>query len=86
VSGELVARGSGSRRVRGVALVIGGAIAAVTLTAVVHALTGDLVPYVPPLGWLAVGGGVTLLALTTTVLPIGRLLRVPPMRHIGMKE
>jgi putative ABC transport system permease protein len=70
----------------GVALVIGGAIAAVTLAAVVHALTGDLIPYVPPLGWLAVGGGTAVLALTTTVLPIGRLLRVPPIEHIGTKE
>jgi len=70
----------------GVALVIGGAIAAVTLAAVVHALTGDLLPYVPPLGWLAVGGGTALLALTTTVLPIGRLLRVPPVEQIGVKD
>ncbi len=70
----------------GVALVIGAAIAGVTLTAVVNALTGQPVPYVPPLGWPAVIGGATLLALTTTVLPIGRLLRVPPVEHIGLKE
>jgi putative ABC transport system permease protein len=70
----------------GVALVIGAAIAGVTLTAVVNALTGQPVPYVPPLGWAAVIGGATLLALTTTVLPIGRLLRVPPVENIGLKE
>ncbi len=70
----------------GVALVIGAAIAGVTLTAVVNALTGQLIPYVPPLGWVAVTGGATLLALTTTVLPVGRLLRVPPVEHIALKE
>jgi hypothetical protein len=38
----------------GVALVIGASIAAITLTLVVNALTGDPVPYVPTLGWIAV--------------------------------
>ncbi|MET0418137.1 MAG: ABC transporter permease [Actinoplanes sp.] len=70
----------------GVALVIGGAIAAVTLTGVVRPLTGALLPYVPPLGWLVVIGGATLLALTTTVLPIRRLLRVPAIENIGVRE
>ena len=70
----------------GVALVIGGGIAAATLTAVVNALTGSPVPYVPPLGWVAVLGGTALLALTTTVLPVGRLLRVPPVESVGVKE
>jgi putative ABC transport system permease protein len=70
----------------GVALVIGGVIAAVTLAAVVNALTGSPVPYVPPLGWVAVIGGATVLALTTTVLPIGRLLRVSPIEQIALKE
>jgi putative ABC transport system permease protein len=70
----------------GVALVIGAAIAGVTLMAAVNALTGQPVPYVPPLGWVAVLGGATLLALTTTVLPIGRLLRVRPVESIGLKE
>ena len=70
----------------GVALVIGATIAGITLTAVVNALTGSPVPYVPPLGWVAVIGGATLLALTTTVIPIALLLRTPPIKHIGMKE
>ncbi len=70
----------------GVALVIGGGIAAGTLVAVVNALTGDPVPYVPPLGWVAVLGGTTVLALATTVLPIGRLLMIPPVESIGVKE
>ncbi|GAA4949213.1 ABC transporter permease [Actinoplanes utahensis] len=70
----------------GVALVIGGTVAALTLVAVVRALTGSLVPYVPPLGLLAVVGGTALLALTTTILPIGHLLRTPPLEHLGVKE
>ena len=70
----------------GVAVVLGGAIAALTLTAVVHALTGDLVPYVPPRGGLVVLGGTALLALTTTVLPVRRLLRASAMAHLGPKE
>jgi putative ABC transport system permease protein len=70
----------------GVALVIGASIAALTLTLVVNALTGDLVPYVPVLGWVAVLGGATLLALLTTILPIGRLLRASPLEHLGSKE
>ena len=70
----------------GVALVIGGAIAAMTLTAVVRPVTGALLPYVPPLGLVVVIGGAAVLALTTTVLPIGRLLRVPPLENIGARE
>lgn len=70
----------------GVALVIGGVIAAVTLSAVVHALTGTLVPYVPPLGWVAILGGATLLAMTTTILPIRRLVRIPPIEALGTRE
>ena len=70
----------------GVAVVIGGVIAAVTLTAVVHALTGALVPYVPPLGAVAILGGATLLAMTTTVLPVRRLLRMPAIEALGTRE
>jgi putative ABC transport system permease protein len=70
----------------GTSLLIGGAVAAVTLASVVKALTGNPVPYVPPMGWVAVIGGTTLLALLTTVLPVGRLLRIPPVQNIGLKE
>jgi putative ABC transport system permease protein len=70
----------------GVALVIGGAVAALTLVAAVRALTGGLVPYVPVPGLLMVAGGTALLALTTTILPIGHLLRTPPLEHLGVKE
>ncbi|MDH6628791.1 putative ABC transport system permease protein [Streptomyces sp. LBL] len=70
----------------GVALVIGASIAAIALTLVVNALTGTPVPYVPTLGWIAVLCGATLLALLTTILPIGRLLRASPLEHLGSKE
>lgn len=70
----------------GTAVVLGGAIAALTLSSVVRALTGSFVPYVPPLGAAIVLGGTAVLALATTVLPIARLLRVPPVEHIGIKE
>ena len=66
--------------------VLGAAIALVTLAMVVNSVTGEPVPYVPPLGWVTVVGGTALLALFTTVLPIGRLLRVPPIEHMGVKE
>ncbi|MGK5680649.1 FtsX-like permease family protein [Actinoplanes sp. URMC 104] len=70
----------------GAALTVGMVIAGMTLVAVVHALTGTLVPYVPPLGWVVVLGGATALALVTTILPVSRLLRVPPVRAAGTKE
>ncbi|MDX3656602.1 ABC transporter permease [Streptomyces sp. ID05-26A] len=70
----------------GVSLLIGGTIAAITLVSVVRTLTGQSVPYVPPLGWVSIIGGTTLLALLTTILPIARLLRVPPIAGIGVKE
>jgi putative ABC transport system permease protein len=70
----------------GVSLLIGGSIAALTLVSVVRTLTGQSVPYVPPLGWVSIIGGTALLALLTTILPIARLLRVPPIAGIGVKE
>ena len=70
----------------GVSLVIGGSVAAGTLVAVIHALTGSLLPYVPVTGWLAVLAGTTLLAMATTVLPIRHLLRTPPVLGLGARE
>ncbi|MEV4509949.1 FtsX-like permease family protein [Dactylosporangium sp. NPDC049525] len=88
-----VTRGQAKRMVHaeqagllGVAVLMGAAIALATLAAVVDAVTGEPVPYVPPLGFAAVIAGTALLALLTTVLPIGRLLRVPPIEHMGVKE
>ncbi|MGC5311558.1 ABC transporter permease [Micromonospora zamorensis] len=70
----------------GTAVLIGATIAALTLSAIVNGLTGSPIPYVPPLGWVAVLGGTTLLALATTVLPVRRLLSAPPIDNIGVKE
>ncbi|GAA1581420.1 ABC transporter permease [Kribbella karoonensis] len=67
----------------GVSLVIGGTIAAVALTAVVRAITGSALPYIPAVGWVAVVGGATLLAMTTTVAPIAWLLRKPSISQTG---
>ena len=70
----------------GVALAIGGTIAAVTLSSVVHAVTGERVPYVPALGWITIVAGTVTLALVAVLLPIGRVLRVSPVRGIGLRE
>ncbi|MEW2475370.1 FtsX-like permease family protein [Micromonospora gifhornensis] len=70
----------------GTSLLVGGAIAAITLVSVVRTLTGEPVPYVPTAGWISIIGGTALLALATTVLPIGALLRTPPVDGIGVKE
>ncbi|WP_427896115.1 FtsX-like permease family protein [Kribbella sp. GL6] len=69
----------------GVSLVIGGTIAAVALTAVVRAVTGSALPYIPAAGALAVVGGATLLAMTTTVAPIAWLLRKPSVTQTGSR-
>jgi putative ABC transport system permease protein len=70
----------------GTALVIGGLIAAATLSTAVHALTGDPVPWVPAAGGATVLAGTAVLALATTILPIGRLLRRPVVETIGIRE
>ncbi|MFE4054369.1 FtsX-like permease family protein [Streptomyces sp. YIM B13518] len=70
----------------GVALAIGGAIAAVTLTTIVNAVAGQRVPHVPAAGRAVVVGGTVTLALVATVLPVGRLLRTPPVEGIGIRE
>ncbi|GAA3956280.1 FtsX-like permease family protein [Actinoplanes auranticolor] len=70
----------------GVALVIGTAIAAITLSSVVHAVSGERIPYVPALGAAVILGGTIALALIATMLPIGRVLRTPPVQGIGLRE
>ncbi|MFF8918890.1 FtsX-like permease family protein [Streptomyces sp. NPDC015032] len=70
----------------GVALTIGVAVAAVTLSSIVNAVAGQPVPYVPALGLVVVIGGAVALALVSTVIPIGRLLRTPPVEGMGIRE
>jgi putative ABC transport system permease protein len=70
----------------GVALAIGTAIAAVTLSSVVNAISGERIPYVPGAGVLTIVGGTIALALVATMLPIGRVLRTPPIEGIGPRE
>ncbi|OLT34674.1 permease [Actinomadura sp. CNU-125] len=71
----------------GVSIGIGALIAAVTLSSVVNAVAGQRVPYVPALGWVTIIGGTAVLALFSTMLPIGRLLRrTRPVEGIGIRE
>jgi putative ABC transport system permease protein len=69
----------------GVALVFGTAIAAITLVPTVRSLTGSAVPYIPPIGWLALVGGSALLT-AAGVLPVRRALRMRPVVAIGVRE
>lgn len=70
----------------GLAITVGGAIAAVTLVPMVKGTTGSASPYIPAGGWLAVIGGTILLSLTGTLLPLLRLLRIPPIEAVGLPE
>jgi putative ABC transport system permease protein len=70
----------------GLALVLGGAIAAATLLPIVNGTTGTAAPYIPLAGWLAVIGGTVLLAVVATILPVRRVLRMQPVEAIGIRE
>ena len=70
----------------GLALTVGGAIAALTLVPMVKGTTGSATPYIPAGGWLAVIGGTILLGMAGTLLPILRILRIPPIDAIGPHE
>ncbi|MEV6092939.1 FtsX-like permease family protein [Streptomyces cellulosae] len=70
----------------GVALLIGAAIAAVTLTTTVRAVTGAAVPHVPAVGWATLLGGTAALALLATVVPVSRVLRTAPVEGMGVRE
>jgi putative ABC transport system permease protein len=70
----------------GLALVIGGAVAAVTLVPMVKGTTGSAAPYIPAEGWLAVIGGTILLGMAGTLLPIRGVLRTHPIQAIGLHE
>jgi putative ABC transport system permease protein len=70
----------------GLALAVGAAIAAATLIPMVKGITGSATPYIPPAGWVAVIGGVVLLGGAATVMPVRRVLRMPPVDAIGLRE
>ena len=70
----------------GLALVVGGLIAAATLVPMVNGTTGSPTPYIPVLGWVAVIGGVILLGIAGTLLPILSMLRTRPIEAIGFDE
>ncbi|MGW4465764.1 FtsX-like permease family protein [Micromonospora sp. NPDC004704] len=70
----------------GVAISIGAAIAAVTLSSIVNAVAGQRIPYVPAPGWITIVAGTVTLALVATMLPIGRVLRTPPVEGMGIRE
>jgi putative ABC transport system permease protein len=70
----------------GLALTVGGAIAALTLLPMVEGTTGTAAPYIPAVGWLGVIGGTILLGISGTLLPILRLLQTPPIEAIGVHE
>jgi putative ABC transport system permease protein len=69
----------------GLALVVGGAIAALTLVPMVNDTTGTA-PYLPAAGWAAVIGGTVLVGMEGTLLPITSMLRTRPVEAAGLTE
>jgi putative ABC transport system permease protein len=68
------------------ALALGLAIAAITLIPMVKGTTGSTAVYIPPTGWASVLGGVALLGLGATALPVRRALRMRPVDAVGLRE
>ncbi|WP_214319577.1 FtsX-like permease family protein [Nonomuraea sediminis] len=69
-----------------VAVLIGTAIALVTLGAFGKGMTGSLLPYVPPQAYLAVIATVAALALAATLIPARFALRARPADALGTRE
>ena len=67
-------------------MVIGVGVAAATLVPMVKGLTGSATPYVPPLGWVAVIGGVALLGFGAVVPAARRALHMRPVDAAGVRE
>ena len=70
----------------GLALVLGGTIAAATLIPMVKGLTGSATPYIPLAGWVTIIGGVIVLGGAATIVPVRRVLRARPVEAIGIRE
>jgi putative ABC transport system permease protein len=70
----------------GVVLLVGGAIAAAALVPSVKGVTGSAVPYIPPLGWVAVVGGVLMLGTVAGMVPARRVLRTGPVEAVAVRE
>jgi putative ABC transport system permease protein len=68
------------------AVVVGGAIAGTTLTMLAYGLTGDPVPYVPPLSGAALLAVVVTLGMTAIEIPTRHLLRSNPTQTISIRE
>jgi putative ABC transport system permease protein len=66
--------------------VIGTVIAALTLTALSLGLTGDPVPYVPPLAGAALLAGAATLSMTAILLPARLVLRTNPAETVAIRE
>lgn len=70
----------------GVALALGGSIAAISLSSIVHAVAGQRIPYVPVAGYATILGGTVSLALVATILPVRRVMAVAPVQGMGVRE
>jgi putative ABC transport system permease protein len=68
------------------AIVVGGVIAGTTLTMLAYGLTGDPVPYVPPLPGAALLAAVVALGMTAIALPTRYALRSNPTETISIRE
>ncbi len=68
------------------AVVVGGVIAGTTLTMISYGLTGEAVPYVPPLAGGALVAAVITLGMTAIMLPTRYVLRSNPTETISMRE
>ncbi|MFI6600690.1 FtsX-like permease family protein [Nonomuraea sp. NPDC050536] len=68
------------------AVLIGTAIALVTLGAFGRGMTGSALPYVPPQAYAAVIAAVAALALAATVIPARFALRARPADALGARE
>jgi putative ABC transport system permease protein len=70
----------------GLALVVGGGIAALTLVPLVNGTTGSGHPYIPAANWATVIIGTVFVGMAGTLIPIRRILRASPIQTISRNE